>query len=191
MIIKRLIVYTLILAAIYGLFFYLSQPLRRKVSERFRLRAEAYLAVREYDLAYTEWQKSLKYNKNNSQTKKQLELAKDTVLDLSQGLDFFETKNPQLAKKIKNSQKEYPQAKAAIEAVLLNTNEPELALLPLSQAVKMDQEYPQAWQVQKLALEARLKNCPEMFNPHCQKFFQEKISHAKTKLKTFNLTDNR
>lgn len=182
--ISRLLTYLGAAILIYVLFLLVSAPMRNNISTRFLSRGESYLAQRQYEKAFLEFNKSLKYNKNNSKTRQDLALTKKIVLDITEGQTFFKDHNEELAEKIAESQKNFPHAKAALEYGILNieSGDLQIALIPLKKAVKIDPSYPEAWKFLAKAYKESGKNCPASFKNECQSYFKNKYEESYKKL---------
>jgi len=161
-----------------------SAPMRSNISNRFLSRGESYLAQRQYEKAILEFNKSLKYNKNNSKTRQDLALTKKIVLDITEGQSFFKTHNEELAEKISKAQQKFPHAKAAVEYGISNieSGDLQIALIPLKKAVEIDPAYPEAWKFFAKAYQQSAKKCPKSIRTNCQSYFKDKYEEANKKL---------
>lgn len=182
--INRLIIYLGAAILIYILFLLVSAPMHNNISDRFLSRGESFLAQRQYEKAFVEFSKSLKYNKNNSKTRQNLALTKKIVLDITAGQSFFKVHNEELAEKISEAQKKFPHAKAALEYGILNmeSGDLQIALIPLNKSVEMDPSYPEAWKFLAKAYQESGKNCPASFKTECQSYFKNKYEQSNKKL---------
>lgn len=182
--ISRFLTYLGAAILIYVLFLLVSTPMCNNISNRFLSRGESFLAQRQYEKAFLEFNKSLKYNKNNAKTRQGLALTKKTVLDITKGQAFFKDHNEELAKKISEAQKNFPQAKAALEYGISNieSGDLQIALIPLKKAVKIDPSYPEAWKYLAKAYKESVKSCPVSFRRECQSYFKNKYEESYKKL---------
>lgn len=182
--ISRLLTYFGVAILIYILFLIVSAPMRSNISNRFLSRGESFLAQRQYEKAFLEFNKSLKYNKNNAKTRQNLALTKKIVLDITAGQTFFKDHNEELAEKISEAQKNFPHAKAALKEGILNieSGDLQIALIPLKKAVEMDPAYPEAWKYLAKAYQESGKNCPASFKNECQSYFKNKYEEFYKKL---------
>lgn len=188
--VSRFLIYPLVALLIYSLFLVLSAPLRQNISNRFLARGQTYLAQRQYQEAILEFNKSLKYNKNNDKTRTNLVLTQKIITDISHGLAFFKVHNKELAQKIIEAQKNYPHAKAALESGILNleSGDRQIALIAIKKATQMDPAYPEAWKILTDNYQESKKYCPPSIREECRSYFENKYQEARQKLRELDPT---
>ena len=143
---KKLIWLIIILVLAYGFFILIFTPIKKQISKRFISRGETYLSARDYSQAAKEFNKALKFNRNNQKIIDYIELTQKTKKDLSKGLSFFKKHNTELAKKIQKAQGNFPHAKAALELAInyLESGDKQLALVAVNRYLEMEPNYPDA-----------------------------------------------
>ena len=126
----------------------LIQPIKRKLSDRFTVRGDAFFALQDFTHADTEYEEALRYNPHNQTALTNKLLADTAKTDIAAARQFFVDHHvTDAVARIDKAEAEYPTPKDALEAgvILYNQGFYSYAQYPLQQAVKLDPDYPEAW----------------------------------------------
>jgi Tfp pilus assembly protein PilF len=125
-----------------------ARPARHLLSERFRQRGDTYLNSLSCDEAVREYRRALRLNPENSSAQRHLSYALAAPTDIKAARPFFAaTGNTTVLQKLDKAEREYPTAKSALTAglELLAGGDTVYARYPIEQAVRLDENYPEAW----------------------------------------------
>ena len=123
-------------------------PLRLRLSERFTARGDGYFVALDYPDAVKEYDHALSLNPKNAQATTDRAMAEKATTDPQAAKSFF-TAHAMSAEldKLNRAQATFTSAKKALEAgvALYATADYGYARYPLETAVKLDAQYPEAW----------------------------------------------
>lgn len=142
--------FILLVALILGVLvlFQLLHPYLLRLSDRYLARGDSYLVLQDYGSALNEYDKALEYNPNNTLVKSHQILAKLAPTDPAVARNFYRSKGAKAVnEQLDAALKDFPSALEALKAGLVFYDRGEFALAqyPLQKAVKLDPEYPEAW----------------------------------------------
>lgn len=139
------------------------QPVYRRVSDRYVVRGDAFLASGEPEAAEVEYRDALKYNAKNQLAQQRLILAETVPVDIAAGRGFYEEKGvAAVVQKIDKARTAYARPKEAVQIGLefYTNREFVYARYPLERAVQLDPEYPEAWHYLGLTYQELAKTDP-------------------------------